>query len=141
VAPELPMDGRVLESWARTAVAGLEKRCEEINSLNVFPIPDSDTGTNLLFTMRAALGAIDEYAGSGTKDVRQVAIALARGAVAGARGNSGVILSQVLRGIAEAAVTPAVDTRTVRTGLLMATNLVTDAVSYLVEGTFVTVLR
>ena len=141
MAPELPMDGRVLESWARTAVAGLEKRCEEINSLNVFPIPDSDTGTNLLFTMRAALGAIDEYAGSGTKDVRQVAIALARGAVAGARGNSGVILSQVLRGIAEAAVTPAVDTRTVRTGLLMATNLVTDAVSYLVEGTIVTVLR
>ncbi|MDT2007847.1 DAK2 domain-containing protein [Rhodococcus opacus] len=137
------MDGRVLESWARTAVAGLEKRCEEINSLNVFPIPDADTGTNLLFTMRAALGAIDEYAGTdgGTKDVRQVAIALAKGAVAGARGNSGVILSQVLRGLAEAAVTPAVDTRTVRTGLLMATNLVTDAVSYLVEGTIVTVLR
>jgi DAK2 domain fusion protein YloV len=137
------MDGRVLESWARTAVAGLEKRCEEINSLNVFPIPDSDTGTNLLFTMRAALGAIDEYAGteSGAKDVRQVAIALARGAVAGARGNSGVILSQVLRGVAEAAVTSVVDTRTVRTGLLMATNLVTDAVSYLVEGTIVTVLR
>ncbi|TQC51074.1 DAK2 domain-containing protein [Rhodococcus sp. WS4] len=137
------MDGRVLESWARTAVAGLERRCEEINSLNVFPIPDADTGTNLLFTMRAALGAIDEYAGTdgGTKDVRQVAIALAKGAVAGARGNSGVILSQVLRGVAEAAVTPAVDTRTVRTGLLMATNLVTDAVSYLVEGTIVTVLR
>ncbi|GCE40501.1 Dihydroxyacetone kinase family protein [Rhodococcus wratislaviensis] len=143
MAPELPMDGRVLESWARTAVAGLERRCEEINSLNVFPIPDSDTGTNLLFTMRAALGAIDEYAGAdgGTKDVRQVAIALARGAVAGARGNSGVILSQVLRGVAEAAVASAVDTRTVRTGLLMATNLVTDAVSYLVEGTIVTVLR
>ncbi|MBC2643707.1 MULTISPECIES: DAK2 domain-containing protein [unclassified Rhodococcus (in: high G+C Gram-positive bacteria)] len=137
------MDGRVLELWARTAVAGLEKRCEEINSLNVFPIPDADTGTNLLFTMRAALAAVDEYAGTdgGTKDVRQVAIALAKGAVAGARGNSGVILSQVLRGVAEAAVTPAVDTRTVRTGLLMATNLVTDAVSYLVEGTIVTVLR
>ncbi|MCQ4119287.1 DAK2 domain-containing protein [Rhodococcus tibetensis] len=137
------MDGRVLTSWARTAVAGLEARCEEINSLNVFPIPDADTGTNLLFTMRAALEAIDRYAGTdhGSTDVRQVAIALARGAVAGARGNSGVILSQVLRGVAEAAVTGAVDTRTVRTGLLMATNLVTDAVSDLVEGTIVTVLR
>lgn len=137
------MDGRVLTSWARTAVAGLEARCEEINSLNVFPIPDADTGTNLLFTMRAALEAIDKYAGNDghQTDVRQVAIALARGAVAGARGNSGVILSQVLRGVAEAAVTGVVDTRTVRTGLLMATNLVTDAVSYLVEGTIVTVLR
>ncbi|MFZ2176158.1 MAG: DAK2 domain-containing protein [Rhodococcus sp. (in: high G+C Gram-positive bacteria)] len=137
------MDGRVLELWARTAVEGLESRCDEINSLNVFPIPDADTGTNLLFTMRAALQAIDEYAGDdrGARDVRQVAIALARGAVAGARGNSGVILSQVLRGIAEAAVEGTVDTRTVRSGLLMATNLVTDAVSYLVEGTIVTVLR
>src|SRR5687768_15219280 len=143
VVPERPMDGRVLTSWARTAVAGLEARCEEINSLNVFPIPDADTGTNLLFTMRAALEAIDKYAGNDghQTDVRQVAIALARGAVAGARGNSGVILSQVLRGVAEAAVTGVVDTRTVRTGLLMATNLVTDAVSYLVEGTIVTVLR
>jgi dihydroxyacetone kinase-like predicted kinase len=58
------MDGRVLELWARTAVAGLEKRCEEINSLNVFPIPDADTGTNLLFTMRAALGALSPGAPS-----------------------------------------------------------------------------
>lgn len=91
VVPERPMDGRVLTSWARTAVAGLEARCEEINSLNVFPIPDADTGTNLLFTMRAALEAIDKYAGNDghQTDVRQVAIALARGAVAGARGNSG----------------------------------------------------
>ncbi|WP_072687720.1 DAK2 domain-containing protein [Rhodococcus marinonascens] len=137
------MDGRVLESWARTAVAGLEARCEEINSLNVFPIPDADTGTNLLFTMREALAAIDQYAGHdrGTREVRQVAVALARGAVVGARGNSGAILSQVLRGVADAAVTGAVDTRTVRTGLLMAINLVTDAMSCVVEGTIVTVLR
>ncbi|MEV0946232.1 DAK2 domain-containing protein [Rhodococcus sp. NPDC049939] len=137
------MDGRVLESWARTAVEELEARCEEINSLNVFPIPDADTGTNLLFTMRAALAAVDQYAGHDRSswEVRQVAVALARGAVVGARGNSGAILSQVLRGVAEAAVTGAVDTRTLRTGLLMATNLVTDAMSIVVEGTIVTVLR
>ncbi|AOW94469.1 dihydroxyacetone kinase [Rhodococcus sp. WMMA185] len=137
------MDGRVLEAWARKAVAGLEARCEEINSLNVFPIPDADTGTNLLFTMRSALEAIDRYAGMdrGTREVRQVAVAMARGAVVGARGNSGAILSQVLRGVADSAVTGAIDTRTLRTGLLMATNLVTDAVSSVVEGTIVTVLR
>lgn len=145
MAPELPhpLDGRVLELWARTAVASLESRREEIDNLNVFPIPDADTGTNLLFTMRAALNAIDEHTEWDRErtDVRQIAIALASGAVTGARGNSGVILSQILRGVAEAAVTAEFSTRTVRTGLLMATNLVTDAVSYLVEGTIVTVLR
>ncbi|MER2208146.1 MAG: DAK2 domain-containing protein, partial [Rhodococcus sp. (in: high G+C Gram-positive bacteria)] len=91
-------DGHLLRRWARRAVDSLQKRRGEINSLNVFPIPDSDTGTNLLFTMRAALDSAETI----EDDVRsagRVANALARGAVSGARGNSGVILSEVIRGI------------------------------------------
>ena len=85
-------DGHLLRRWARRAVDSLQKRRGEINNLNVFPIPDSDTGTNLLFTMRAALDSAETI----EDDVRsagRVANALARGAVSGARGNSGVILS------------------------------------------------
>lgn len=140
-----PVDGRVLRRWARSCVAGLEKRCAEINDLNVYPIPDGDTGTNLLATMRAAAAAVDEYAldnaGRASRDVHQVAVALAKGAVYGARGNSGVILSQVLRGIAQASGEGDLDTAMLRNGLLQGSNLATDAVSEPVEGTIVTVLR
>lgn len=140
-----PVDGRVLRRWALSCVAGLEKRCAEINDLNVYPIPDRDTGTNLLATMRAAAAAVDKYAldnaGRASRDVHQVAVALAKGAVYGARGNSGVILSQVLRGIAQACAEGDFDTAALRNGLLQGSNLATDAVSEPVEGTIVTVLR
>ncbi|NLG56157.1 MAG: DAK2 domain-containing protein [Rhodococcus sp.] len=139
------MDGRLLVVWARSSVRALEEQRESINALNVFPVPDSDTGTNLLFTMRAAVSALDDVltASRDTESpgVRQVAIALARGSVVGARGNSGVILSQVLRGLAEASTGEFLDSPTFATALRMASNLVSDAVSYPVEGTIVTVLR
>ncbi|QNG21386.1 DAK2 domain-containing protein [Rhodococcus triatomae] len=139
------MDGRALMDWARESVRALESHRDEINALNVFPIPDSDTGTNLVFTMRAAVSALDDLVASGpvgeAPGVHQIAVVLARGSVVGARGNSGVILSQVLRGLAEAAVGEHMDSAGLGTALRMATNLVSDAVSYLVEGTIVTVLR
>ncbi|TQF67147.1 DAK2 domain-containing protein [Rhodococcus spelaei] len=133
------VDGAALRRWARVCVDGLASRREEINRLNVFPVPDSDTGTNLLFTMRAAAdearGAVEEAS------VGEVAAALARGAVAGARGNSGVILSQVLRGIAEIAGAGPLDAESVRGALNEAAVLAAEAISIPVEGTIVTVLR
>ncbi len=70
-----------------------------VNSLNVFPVPDGDTGTNMLLTMQAAY---NEILHSNEKNVGKVAHAIAQGALMGARGNSGVILSQLWRGFARA---------------------------------------
>ena len=88
-------------AWARASVAVLERRRSELDRINVFPVPDADTGTNLLLTMRSAVEAADG-ARADDADTVAIAAALARGALLGARGNSGVILSQVLRGFAEA---------------------------------------
>ncbi|OYD69383.1 DAK2 domain-containing protein [Rhodococcus sp. OK302] len=133
-------DGLLLRRWARRSVDCLETRRGEINSLNVFPIPDSDTGTNLLFTMRAALDSAEALDGDVTSAGR-IANALARGAVSGARGNSGVILSQVMRGIAETVRGDRIDGHDLAVSLQTATTLATRAVTDLVEGTIVTVLR
>ncbi|MGW5073934.1 DAK2 domain-containing protein [Rhodococcus sp. NPDC004095] len=133
------VDGTALRRWARVCVDGLTSRCDDINRLNVFPVPDSDTGTNLLFTMRAA--ADEACATDPDAPASEVAAALARGAVTGARGNSGVILSQVLRGIAEVARAGYLDADTVRSALNEAAVLATEAISIPVEGTIVTVLR
>ncbi|MCV7257352.1 DAK2 domain-containing protein [Mycobacterium shimoidei] len=93
------MDASALRDWAHTAVSDLITHIDEINRLNVFPVADADTGTNMLFTMRSALA--EAKTGADTDDVAQVAAALSMGALHGARGNSGVILSQILRGIAD----------------------------------------
>ncbi|MGH3595556.1 MAG: DAK2 domain-containing protein [Mycobacterium sp.] len=93
------LDAPALRDWAHTAVSDLITHIDEINRLNVFPVADSDTGTNMLFTMRSALAEANPVAGLG--DVARVAAALSAGALNGARGNSGVILSQILRGIAD----------------------------------------
>ncbi|WP_018600813.1 DAK2 domain-containing protein [Mycobacterium sp. 155] len=99
------LDASALRAWAHTAVEDLIAHTDEINRLNVFPVPDADTGTNMLFTMRSAWVQVDaEPAG----DVAQVAAALAAGALQGARGNSGVILSQILSAVAEVIASAAV---------------------------------
>ena len=92
------IDGAALRDWAHTCVGDLIVHTDEINRLNVFPVADADTGTNMLFTMRAALARVDD---GGGRDVVEVARALSAGALHGARGNSGVILSQILRGVAD----------------------------------------
>jgi DAK2 domain fusion protein YloV len=92
------LDATTLRYWAHTAVSGLITHTDEINQLNVFPVADADTGTNMLFTMRAACARADSRPDG---DVVAVAAALAEGALQGARGNSGVILSQILRGLAD----------------------------------------
>jgi len=92
-------DGPGLLAAFRTAVANVEAHVDEINALNVFPVPDGDTGTNMLATLRAAL---DEAADADARDVGRVIAALSFGSLMGARGNSGVIASQIIRGAADA---------------------------------------
>jgi fatty acid kinase len=101
--PDRPLDASALRDWAHTAVGDLITHIDEINRLNVFPVADSDTGINMLFTMRSALAEANTVASpkAGPGDVARVVAALSAGALNGARGNSGVILSQILRGIAD----------------------------------------
>ncbi|MCV7364377.1 DAK2 domain-containing protein [Mycolicibacterium neworleansense] len=93
------LDAPALRAWAHAAVDDLITHTDEINRLNVFPVADADTGTNMLFTMRSAWAHVDAEPVGG--DIPAVASALAAGALQGARGNSGVILSQILLGLAE----------------------------------------
>ncbi|WP_156749956.1 DAK2 domain-containing protein [Mycobacterium sp. E2479] len=105
------LDAITLRDWAHTAVSDLITHIDEINRLNVFPVADSDTGANMLFTMRSALAEAKVGAGTegGSTCVARAAAALSTGALNGARGNSGVILSQILRGIADVTATAAAD--------------------------------
>src|SRR5271163_3278053 len=105
------LDASTLRDWAHTAVSDLITHIDEINRLNVFPVADSDTGANMLFTMRSALAEANAGASAdgGPGCVARAASALSAGALNGARGNSGVILSQILRGIADVTATAAAD--------------------------------
>jgi uncharacterized protein len=105
------LDAVTLRDWAHTVVSDLITHIDEINRLNVFPVADSDTGANMLFTMRSALAEAKAGAAAdgGQGCVARVAAALSTGALNGARGNSGVILSQILRGIADVTATAAAD--------------------------------
>jgi DAK2 domain fusion protein YloV len=140
------LDATALQEWAHTSVTHLIARTDEINRLNVFPVADSDTGTNMLFTMRAA-GARADAQRAG--DVTGVAAALAEGALQGARGNSGVILSQILRGVADVAAGAAderngvladIDGPLLASALRHAVVLADASVSEAVPGTIVSVL-
>ncbi|SOD73427.1 hypothetical protein SAMN05892883_2719 [Jatrophihabitans sp. GAS493] len=92
------LDAPAIRQWSIAAAAVLEEHRQEIDELNVFPVPDGDTGTNLALTVRAAADALALDASASASAALQ---AMARGAVLGARGNSGVILSQILRGLAD----------------------------------------
>ena len=93
------INGPLLKEIFKGAVNYLISRKEEVNALNVFPVPDGDTGTNMSLTSKSALKQIDAL--EGDFSVADVSAAAARGALMGARGNSGVILSQLLRGFSE----------------------------------------
>lgn len=94
-----PVDGQALKSLTAAGLNWLRTNQQTVNSLNVFPVPDGDTGTNMVLTMQAAY---NEVANSSERNVGKMAHAIAHGALMGARGNSGVILSQLLRGFARA---------------------------------------
>ena len=95
----ITIDGQDLKVLIEAALTWLKTNQQTVNSLNVFPVPDGDTGTNMLLTMQAAFGEIAE---SGERNVGKMAHSIAQGALLGARGNSGVILSQLWRGFARA---------------------------------------
>nr|WP_239029456.1 DAK2 domain-containing protein [Pseudonocardia acidicola] len=144
----------MLRQWTAASTAALERHRAEIDRINVFPVPDGDTGTNLLLTMRAAGDALRrglrELDGAGGKECGEdgaaagsAAAALARGALMGARGNSGVILSQVLRGISEAVAEgngAAADGAVLRAALQRADRLAAAAIAQPREGTVLSVL-
>jgi uncharacterized protein len=124
----------------RSAVASLEANVDEINALNVFPVPDGDTGTNMLATVRAAL----EEAEAAGRDApaERIAAAVSHGALMGARGNSGVITSQILRGLAEGlAGRKRFNGLDLANGLALGAKTAYGAVGKPVEGTILTVIR
>lgn len=94
----LPIDARTVRLWCAAAVQALGAHRDEIDRLNVFPVPDGDTGTNMLLTLRAMTDALRRERPAA---LASAAAVMARGALLGARGNSGVILSQFVRGMAE----------------------------------------
>jgi uncharacterized protein len=133
-------DGAGLLGAFRAAVANLEANVDEVNALNVFPVPDGDTGSNMLATVRAAL-AEAEALGAGAPAER-IAAAAAFGALMGARGNSGVITSQILRGISEGLSGKArFNTLDLANALDEGAKAAYGAVAKPVEGTILTVIR
>ncbi|MCX7493087.1 DAK2 domain-containing protein [Corynebacterium sp. P6129] len=141
MASDVSLDGTALLSWAERAVDALSARREEINGLNVFPVPDADTGSNMTYTMEAALAEAARLDDAEKESAHAVAAALAAGSVRGARGNSGVVLSQVISGIAQAAASGSIDGECLKNSLAIAVRLVDRAITDPVEGTVVTVLR
>src|SRR3990172_12448537 len=89
-----------LRDMVAAAAAWLERHVEQVNAINVFPVPDGDTGTNMYLTMRSTL---EEAQRCREEGVGAMLAAMSHGALMGARGNSGVILSQIIRGLARAA--------------------------------------
>jgi len=131
--------GEMLKGMFVAATRWLEKNAANINSLNVFPVPDGDTGTNMLLTMRATT---DEALRAKEGSASAIADAMAKGALMGARGNSGVILSQIVRGLASGLKDK--DTFTAcefAFALEEASSHAYKGVSNPVEGTILTVIR
>ena len=133
-------DGEGLLGAFRAAVAGLEAAVDEVNALNVFPVPDGDTGSNMMATVRAALAEAEAL--GPTASAERVASAAAFGALMGARGNSGVITSQILRGLAEGlAGKNRFNALDLANALDLGTKAAYGAVAKPVEGTILTVIR
>jgi DAK2 domain fusion protein YloV len=138
----------------RAAVAGalahLESRREEVNDLNVFPVADGDTGDNMALTLRAVLSELDRLQGNdGTRTIDEIGRdeivqSVARAALLGARGNSGVILSQLIRGAAEELVSrpgELIDATLIGAALANAADRAYSSVREPAEGTILTVAR
>ncbi|WP_422485176.1 DAK2 domain-containing protein [Gudongella sp. DL1XJH-153] len=133
------IDGYKLKVILESAAFKLEANKDEVNSLNVFPVPDGDTGTNMLLTMKSALKqGLDVQ----ENDAHKVAQAASQGSLMGARGNSGVILSQLFRGFASGLEgKKEIDIATFALGLKKAADTAYKAVMKPTEGTILTVAR
>jgi uncharacterized protein len=146
------LDADAVRRWYRSGLAALEAARAEIDSLNVFPVADADTGTNLLMTLQGAAEPVSQRDADGgeaateafeSADLAETVTTIARRSLRGARGSSGVILSQLLRGIAEALAAQAgpIDGRALAAGFERAVILAYAAVAQPVEGTMLTVAR
>jgi uncharacterized protein len=132
------LDEAAVGRWSRAVVDTLSRARPRLDELNVFPVPDGDTGTNLLLTAEAGDAALATANGSAESPW----VVLARGAVLGARGNSGAILAQLLRGLADdLAGVARVDGRVFARALAGAARAAYGAVADPEEGTFLTVAR
>lgn len=133
------INGREFREMLSTATSWLEKSSSDVDALNVFPVPDGDTGTNMLLTMRSG---VDEAFMHNNSSVSDAAKAVAQGALMGARGNSGVILSQIWRGMAEGVVDKkTINGEDVAIALQKAADVAYKGISNPVEGTILTVVR
>jgi DAK2 domain fusion protein YloV len=135
----VPIDGQGLKTLLEAGMIWLKTNQQIVNRLNVFPVPDGDTGTNMVLTMQAAF---DEIQNSGSTNAGEIAHGIARGALMGARGNSGVILSQIWRGFARSLN----DNPTMHVSDLIAALQEAKATAYKgvvrpVEGTILTVIK
>jgi len=134
-----PIDGQAFKELTSAGLTWLRTNSQIVNNLNVFPVPDGDTGTNMLLTLQSAF---DEIENLPNRDIGTIAGKLAHGALMGARGNSGVILSQLLRGFARAldgheVLTPAV----LAEAFMEARDTAYRGVVRPVEGTILTVSK
>lgn len=135
----LNIDGRDLVRVVKAGCIKLEQNREEVNLLNVFPVPDGDTGTNMYLTL---LSAVKEGEKNADESLGKVAKAISMGSLMGARGNSGVILSQIFRGIAKVLENKeTIDAMTMADALKSGTETAYKAVMKPVEGTILTVIR
>ena len=138
--PEIySINGQELKHLVEASLQWLKTNQQLVNSLNVFPVPDGDTGTNMLLTMQAAY---NEVAHSTETNIGKMAKDIAQGALMGARGNSGVILSQIWRGFARALDSfPEMDAQLLSRALLESRNTAYKGVVRPVEGTILTVIK
>jgi len=134
-----PIDGQVFKSMVEASLTWLRTNQQTVNLLNVFPVPDGDTGTNMVLTMQAAY---DEIATSAERNIGRLVHTIAHGALMGARGNSGVILSQLWRGFARALDNlETLDGQTLVNALHQGRNTAYKGVVRPVEGTILTVAK
>jgi DAK2 domain fusion protein YloV len=134
-----PLDGQAVKRLIEAALLWLKTNQQTVNALNVFPVPDGDTGTNMMLTMTSAWNEIKD---SGEKHAGKMLAMVAKGALMGARGNSGVILSQLWRGFARATQDSAIiDGDAFVRGLAEARDTAYKGVVRPVEGTILTVAK
>jgi len=133
------IDGHLLKKMIISGAQSLEANKEIVNALNVFPVPDGDTGTNMSLTMQSAA---KEVKGSNSDSLEDIANAAANGSLMGARGNSGVILSQLFRGFAKGVKGKSeINTKDLAEALKSGADTAYKAVMKPIEGTILTVAR
>lgn len=129
----------IVKELSRAALRNLEAHRQRIDDLNVYPVPDGDTGTNLTLTLRSVVETLDASTATGSE---AVARELSRAALMGARGNSGVIFSQIVRGFMDAlGQSDEISTPRLRRAFRSASDAAYRAVKRPVEGTMLTVIR